>query len=62
MMILCSPAYLTRRYTKPSSPECSKGQTVNVPLLSVLCSLFPSCVQLGELSPFKFGEFFVGVF
>lgn len=31
----------------------------NIPLLNVLCSLFPSHVQLGELFfPFKFGELF----
>lgn len=42
----------------------SKIQTVNVPLLGVLCSLFlSSCVQLGEVFfPFTFGELFVGFF
>lgn len=59
-MIMCSHAYLTRRYTKPSSTECDKSQTVIVPLLNVSCSFSPSAhVQLGEfLFPFKFGEFF----
>lgn len=62
-MILCSHSYLSRRYTNPSSAECDK--TVNVPLLNVLFSLFPSpCVQLRELLiPFKFGEvFLLGIF
>lgn len=49
-MMLCSHAYLMRAYTKPSFAECHKSQTVNIPLLNVSCSLFPSsCVQLGEL-------------
>lgn len=60
LVILCGHAYLTRIYTKPCFAECDESKTVNVPLLNVLCSLFPSCcVQLGELLfPFKFGEVF----
>lgn len=59
-MILCSPGYLQRIYTKPYFAECSKNQTVNVPFLNIPCSLSPpSSVQLGELLyPFKFGWFF----
>lgn len=59
LITLCSHAYLMRRYTKPSFTECNRSQTANVPLLRVWCSLFPSCVQFGELLfPFKFGGVF----
>lgn len=59
-MVLCSPGYLHRIYTTSCFAECGKNQTINVPFLSIPCSLFPpSSVQLGELLfPFKFGWVF----